>query len=717
MGMRLSQKLLLWIICFMAAGMGVMTLYVILHSRTLITDMGMSDAKRTAGMAFEALYASMSAGGGREENRAVIERLSSIEDMGEIRVIHGRPLDIQFGLMENRFPVDDLDMAALAGREVRHIERGTDGEGTVRFVQPVFAGESCRRCHAVNEGEALGAISISTSLSRYDGTLSRSVRRISIMGAGILAGTAVMSVFFIVRVIIRPVRDFEKAARAIGEGGLAHRIEPSGSLEMSVLADEFNRMTSALRVISRELEKKVEERTRELEKEMEVRKRSEEAVRHMAYHDPLTGLPNRLVLMDRVNQVLARGRWHGRIAAIVYLDLDRFKVINDTLGHQAGDTLLKAVADRLARCVRTGDTVVRQGGDEFIMLLQDIHRIDDITMVIKKVFSVFDSSFTVAGRELAVTASIGISVYPDDGEDAETLFKNADIAMYKAKEEGRNKYKFFTPAMNSLFLKRLDIERRLLRAIEKEEFLLYYQPEVDISTGEVAGVEALLRWLDPELGLLPPGDFIPVAEDTGLIIQIGEWALRAACIQSKAWQDRGLKPVVVAVNLSMRQFKQNDFLGSLVRILEETGLDPAWLELELTESIIMDDPESVIGTLKNLKAMGVRLTIDDFGTGYSSLEYLKRMPINKLKIAQSFIKSITVDPDDVAIASTVISIGHSMKMEVIAEGVETVEQLLLLRTLRCDKVQGFLVSRPAPAGEVERLLEKRGVDGPLWSGA
>ncbi|MCL4872701.1 EAL domain-containing protein [bacterium] len=716
MGMRLSQKLLLWIISFMAAGMGLMTVYVIFHSRTLITDMGMTDAKRSAGMVFEALYASMSTGGGREGNRAIVERLSQLQDLGGVRVIHGPSINMQYGIEEDELPRDDLDRAALAGLEISQVERGLDGEGGVRFVKPVFAVEACKRCHFVDEGDVLGAISITTSLKRYDRQLAASARQITIMGIGILAGTIALSVLFIMRVIIRPVREFQEAARAIGEGGLASVIKPSSSLEMNVLADEFNRMNSSLKAISRELEKKVEERTRELEREVEVRKRSEDAVKHMAYHDALTGLPNRLVLIDRVSQVLARGRWHGRIAAIIYLDLDRFKVINDTLGHHAGDELLKEVALRLVKCVRSGDTVVRQGGDEFIMLLQDINRIEDITTVVQKVFSAFDSHFMLAGREFGITASLGISIYPDDGEDVETLFKNADIAMYQAKEEGGNKHKFYTAAMNEKFLQRLDFERRMRRALENDEFILYYQPEVDIDTGEVSGVEALIRWRDPELGLLMPGDFIPLAEDTGLIIPIGEWALRAACAQNREWQERGLRPVIMAVNLSMRQFRENDFMGSLMRVLEETGLDPKWLELELTESIIMDNAESVIGTLRELKSMGVRLTIDDFGTGYSSLEYLKRMPINKLKIAQSFIKGITTDPDDVAIANTVISIGHSMKMEVLAEGVETVEQLLLLRTLKCDKVQGFLMSRPVPAGQAESLLEKGAVKGPLWSG-
>ena len=465
-------------------------------------------------------------------------------------------------------------------------------------------------------------------------------------------------------------------------------------------------MASQLRDFSRDLEKKVEERTRDLSREIAERKRSEQTIKHMAYHDNLTGLPNRLLLTDRLNQVLARGRWHKRIAAVLYLDLDRFKDINDTLGHPTGDALLKAVAERLVGCLRDGDTVARQGGDEFTMLLQDVYRIDDVTKVIEKIFSSFGAPFVTGGHEIFLTASIGMSIYPDDGADAETLLKNADIALHQAKEEGRNKYKLFTPAMNEKIAKRLDLGKRLRKAAEKEEFLLYYQPEVDINTGEVIGIEALLRWQEQGRGLTLPGEFIPFAEDSGLIVPIGEWVMRAACTQNRVWQERGLKPVSIAVNLSMRQFRQKNFLDAVARILKETGLDPKYLDLELTESVLMEDAESVIDILNKLKATGIRLTIDDFGTGYSSLEYLKRMPINMLKIAQSFIRDITSDPDDATIATTIIRMGHSLGIEVIAEGVETVEQLNLLKGMQCDKIQGYLASRPVPAGEVEKFLEK-----------
>ncbi len=435
------------------------------------------------------------------------------------------------------------------------------------------------------------------------------------------------------------------------------------------------------------------------------RKRSEETIRHMAYHDHLTGLPNRLLLLDHINQVLARGRRHKIAAAVLLFDLDRFKNINDSLGYAAGDELLKGVAERIKSCTRASDTISRLGGDEFAILTQDINRAEETARVAERIFSIFREPFNIRGHGLFITASIGISIYPEDGTDAETLLKNAGIAMYGAKKEGRFNYMLYTPAMNEKAVEKLKLENRLRKAIEKNEFMLYYQPQVDINTGAVIGIEALVRWQEPERGVILPGEFIPLAEDTGLIVPIGEFVLRTACAQNKIWQDRKLRPVSVAVNLSARQFKQKNFVDKVAGILEETGLDPKYLELELTESVLMEDVETNMEILRELKAMGIRLTIDDFGTGYSSLEYLKRMPIDRLKIAQSFVRDITVDPDDLAIATTIIRMGHSLKMEVIAEGVEIVEQLNLLRKMQCDKIQGFLISRPIPSKEVEVFLE------------
>ncbi len=439
------------------------------------------------------------------------------------------------------------------------------------------------------------------------------------------------------------------------------------------------------------------------------RKRSEEMIVHMAYHDHLTGLPNRLLLIDRLNQVVARGRRKKFYAAILFLDLDRFKVINDTLGHPVGDKLLKAVAERLKNCLREGDTVARLGGDEFTVLLQEINRPQDVTKVVEKIFSAFETPFVIDGHELFITTSIGISIFPNDGEDTDTLLKNADIAMYRAKDEGRNNYQLYTPSMNASAGERLKLENRLRKAIEKNEFFLLFQPQVDVKTGEIIGIEALLRWKESGERLISPKEFIPLAEDTGLIVPIGEWVLRRACEQNRIWQEKGLKPVKIAVNISMRQFKQRDFVDTLSRILKDTKLSAGYLELEFTESIIMDNAESTIETMQALKAMGIRLAIDDFGTGYSSLEYLRRIPIDILKIAQAFVRNITVNQDDATIVIAIIRMAHSLKLEVIAEGVETEEQLKFLRNLQCDKIQGFIISRPIPPEEMEEFLKKEKV--------
>jgi diguanylate cyclase (GGDEF)-like protein/PAS domain S-box-containing protein len=439
------------------------------------------------------------------------------------------------------------------------------------------------------------------------------------------------------------------------------------------------------------------------------RKRAEEKIEHMAYHDQLTGLPNRSLLMDRINQVLERGHRQSNFAAILFLDLDRFKYINDFLGHAAGDELLKDTAERLKKSVRKSDTLARHGGDEFTILIQDLRKVEYITNVIENVFAVFEAPFNLKGRKFFLTVSMGVSIYPNDGEDAGALLKNADIAMYRAKEGGRNTYRLFTNAMHENAIARLNLEHKLRKAIEKGEFLLHYQPQVDIATGEIIGVEALLRWQDPKEGLILPGKFIPFAEDTGLIVPIGEWVLRTACTQNKMWQDKGMKPIGIAVNISMCQFKQKDFVSIVKRILKETNLNPRYLELELTESILMDDAESVIKRLHELKALGIRLSIDDFGTGYSSLEYLKKMPIDMLKIAQEFVKDINVDHNDAAIAKATIQMAQSLGLDVIAEGVETMDHQRVLTDLHCNKTQGYLFSKPLPSQEVEELLnEKRG---------
>jgi diguanylate cyclase (GGDEF)-like protein len=434
-----------------------------------------------------------------------------------------------------------------------------------------------------------------------------------------------------------------------------------------------------------------------------ARKQAEEQVRNLAYHDALTGLPNRLLFQDRLALAVAQAHRHRQGLAVLFLDLDRFKVINDSLGHTVGDRLVREVAARLRTCVREGDTVARLGGDEFTLLLPHVGQAVDAAKVAKKVLDLVRIPFDIDARELFVTASMGISLYPDDGVDAETLVKNADTAMYRAKEQGRDLYQLYTPAMNATALERLALESSLRRALSQDELVLHYQPIFDVAAQRVQGVEALLRWHHPELGLVPPADFIPLAEVTGLILPMGPWVLRTACAQARAWQERqpGLS---VAVNLSARQFQEASLVAQVTDALADSGLDPRCLQLEITESSAMQNAQTAIQTLRELKALGVGLSIDDFGTGYSSLSYLKRFPIDTLKIDQSFIRDIGRDPDDAAIASAIIALAHTLKLTVVAEGVETAGQLAFLAAHGCDRSQGYLLSRPLPADRCSELL-------------
>ncbi len=434
------------------------------------------------------------------------------------------------------------------------------------------------------------------------------------------------------------------------------------------------------------------------------RRQNEARQKYLAHHDHLTGLPNRVLFADRLSQALGRARRHNRVTAVLYLDLDRFKVINDMLGHETGDLLLKAMAQRLTGVVREDDTVARLGGDEFAILLADLMSEHDVPRIAQNVLDVLARPFVMDGRELFITSSIGVSLHPGDSDDVWTLIKHADIAMVRAKERGKNNFQFYSPAMDAQASKRLALETRLRRAVERGEFLLHYQPKVSLLTGRISGIEALARWQHPELGLVPPDDFIPLLEETGLIVPAGEWILRHACAQNLAWQRAGLPPMRVAVNLSARQFRRQNMAKVVLQALQQTGLEPKWLELEITESILMEQEEPVMAALDELDAMGVRITVDDFGTGYSSLNYLKRFPIHALKIDRSFVRDIATDSDNAAITSAVIAIAHSLKIPAIAEGVETDEQLKYLHAHRCDEIQGFYFSKPLPADAFERFL-------------
>jgi len=437
------------------------------------------------------------------------------------------------------------------------------------------------------------------------------------------------------------------------------------------------------------------------------RKAAQEQLLHNAFYDALTGLPNRTLFMEHLERALKRVERHkDYLFAVLFLDLDRFKIINDSLGHLAGDQLLIAIARRLEACLRAGDTVGRLGGDEFVILLDDIRDVSDATRVADRIQKSLALPFSLRGLEVFTTASIGIALNVPAYSRAEDLLRDADTAMYRAKMLGKARYEVFDTVLHTRALKLLQLETDLRRAIEHQEFQLHYQPILSLITGEIVGFEALLRWQHPQRGLVSPEEFISVAEETGLIVPIGEWALRTACVQNKTWQEADLPPLYVAVNLSGRQFKQQDLIERIIGILTDTGLDSRWLELELTESIIMEDAETTIKTLRELEGLGVQLSIDDFGTGYSSLSYLKRFPIDTLKIDRSFVSDITTDPDDAAIITTIITLAHSLKLEVIAEGVETREQLDFLRSQQCDKVQGYLFSQPVPAKMFEKLLRE-----------
>lgn len=433
---------------------------------------------------------------------------------------------------------------------------------------------------------------------------------------------------------------------------------------------------------------------------------------HMAHHDFLTGLPNRALLTDRLAQAIALAKRNGKQLALLFMDLDYFKHINDSLGHAIGDRLLQSVAERLSACVRTTDTVCRQGGDEFVVLLVEIEQPQDAANVAEKLLAAVALPHLVGGNELHVTLSIGISVYPDDGQDVDSIMQNADTAMYHAKAVGRSHYQFFTADMNARAVRRLAVESSLRRALKQGEFLLHYQPQIDVASGTMTGAEALIRWQDPNLGLLEPEQFVAIAEQSGLIVPIGRWVLREACRQVQAWLNAGLPAVPVAVNISAVEFRHRDFADAVAQILKDTGLAPRYLELELTESVLMHDAKSSSSVLEALKAMGVHLAIDDFGTGYSSLSYLKRFPIDTMKIDQSFVRDIVSDAGDATIVSAMIGMGNNLKHRVIAEGVETPQQLAFLRTRQCAEVQGFLLSRPLAAEDFERMLAAETVDSP-----
>ena len=433
-------------------------------------------------------------------------------------------------------------------------------------------------------------------------------------------------------------------------------------------------------------------------------KQTQDKLNHLAYHDALTDLPNQALFKDRLKQAIAYSRRNDQMHAVLLLNLDRFKTINDSLGYTAGDRLLQSVAQRLTSCVRESDTVARFGSDEFAVLLTQISRAQDAVNAARAIKGVLDQAFIFDEQEVFISTSIGISLYPHDDRDTAGLLKNAGTALDRAKVAGGNNYEFYTAGGTTRALKQLVLESNLRGALERSEFVVQYQPQVTIPDFHLVGMEALVRWRHPSLGLLYPSEFVPFAEDSGLIIALGDWVMRTACLQNKAWQDKGLAPMRLSVNFSARQFQQPTFISTVAEILKETNLDPRWLELELTESSIMKEPEQAIEKLHELKLMGIRVAIDDFGTGYSSLNYLKRFPIDTLKIDKTFVSDVCKDPHDTAIVRAIITLGHALDLTVIAEGVETQEQLQYLSSLDCDVVQGFLFSKSLSAAMFEELL-------------
>ncbi len=434
------------------------------------------------------------------------------------------------------------------------------------------------------------------------------------------------------------------------------------------------------------------------------RKRAEQRLNRLAYYDPMTDLPNRVLFIDRLNQAIIGANKYNRLVAVLFLDLDHFKRINDTLGHAAGDEMLKAVAVRLKKTLFETDTLTRIGGDEFTVMLPGLEKADHAIRVAEKVFASFKQPFHISGQALYMTVSMGIAIFPNDGVDSATILKNADTAMYQAKDKGRNNYRMYSSAMSVRAFECLILENSLRRSLDNNELEVYYQPLIDSQSGKIIKLEALVRWHHPNLGLVGPNEFIPIAEETGIIVPLGEWVMKQACWQVKEWHEKGYSDLRVAVNLSDRQFNYGDLVGVVSRILTETRLEPRFLDLELTENMIMKNIDDSIRTQYRLKMMGVTISIDDFGTGYSSLSYLKRFPIDTLKIDRSFINDVHKDKSDEAIIKAIISMAHNMKLSVVAEGVETDQQLQFLKLHDCDILQGFLFSKPLPAINVEKLF-------------
>lgn len=495
-------------------------------------------------------------------------------------------------------------------------------------------------------------------------------------------------------VMISGNQDIETAIKAMRVGAFDYITKPLDIRHVEAAVERalhHHTLLKEKRQYKEQLEQLLEKRTAEVDR--------------LAYYDTITELPNRTLFEDRLTQAVAIAKLTDQTLGVLFISLDQFKKVNDTLGHGLGDSLLEEFSKRIKSCISETDTVARFGSDEFALLRTQIEGTKDVIETIRALSQSLKFPFDIEGQEVFATASVGVSLYPLDGEDTQTLLKNAGAALYKAKRSGGANYQFYTADMHDLASRRLALETSLRRAIQNEEFLIHYQPRVSVDSLEVTGVEALVRWQHPQLGLISPSEFIPLAEDTGLIVPIGEWVLRNACTQNKRWQSQGFAPIQMAVNICARQLHDQDLAQTVIRILDETGMAPDHLELELTESSIMQNAEVAASVLSRLKAMGIKISIDDFGTGYSSLASLKRLPIDALKIDKSFVSDASIDPDDAALVMAIITLAHNLRLKVIAEGVETEEQLRFLHLLRCDEIQGYLFSKPIPAEALVSLLD------------
>lgn len=472
-------------------------------------------------------------------------------------------------------------------------------------------------------------------------------------------------------------------------------------------AIEYQSLLLTKRYYKNHLEELVTERTAEMHRQITERQRAEEKVNRIAYYDSLTHLPNPTLFRDRLTQELSINGDSKNKLATIFISLDRFRAVNDTLGYSVGEQLVEKAAGRLSQIASKTDTLAYFGGDQFALLLKEINGVEDVTKVLQRIREAFTDSFKCGEHELFVTASFGISLFPDDGADCQTVLKNSGAALFQVQQNGGNSYQFFTTDMHDKAFKRLSLESDLRRALERDEFVLYYQPQVCAQTDQITGVEALVRWQHPEHGLVPPDEFIPIAEDTGMIVELGQWVLNTACRQSMAWQNAGFVPLRMGVNLSPRQLEQSDLVNIINSIILETGLEPTCLELEVTESLMIGDARQTIETLRQLRERGVKVSIDDFGTGYSSLSQLQNIPLDVLKIDRSFVRDMMLNRNIIAIVKTIIALAHNFKLKTVAEGVETEDQASFLRQLGCNELQGYLFSKPLPPGELELLLTKQ----------